>query len=106
MQTHAFGDAFKFFWPPGADSKRVALIRGDVSSVPVTNLKLRAVRTPFRIWQEAALATHLSQIFALPAHVLTPRGVTHRLTKQIRVNQRCVNPEGAAWLEQRRRLSK
>ena len=81
VQAHTFGDAFKFRWLPGADRKRVALIRGDVASVPVTNLKLRAARTPFQIWQKAALATHLADLFTDPAHVFTPRGVTRRLTE-------------------------
>jgi hypothetical protein len=49
VQAHPFGDAFKFRWPPGTDRKRVTLIRGGVASVPVTNLKLRAARTPCRI---------------------------------------------------------
>ena len=81
VQTHAFGNAFKFHWLPSADRKRVALIRGGVASVPVTNLKLRAARAPCRIWQETALTTHLANLIAHPAHVFTPRGVTRRLTE-------------------------
>jgi hypothetical protein len=81
VQAHPFGDAFKFRWPPSADRKRIALIRGGVANVPVTNLKLRVARTPCRIWQEAALATHLADLFTRPAHVFTPRGVTRRLTE-------------------------
>ena len=72
VQTHAFSDALKFRWLPGTDRKRVALIRGGVASVPVTNLKLRAARTPCRILQEAALTTHLAELVARPAHVFTP----------------------------------
>ena len=81
VQAHPFGDAFKFRWPPGADRKRITLIRGGVTSVPVTNLKLRAARTPCRIWQETALTTHLANLIAHPAHVFTPRRVTRRLTE-------------------------
>lgn len=81
MQPHTFGDVLKFRWPPGADRKRVTLVRGGVTSVPVTNLKLRATHTPCRIWQEAALTTHLADLFTRPAHVFTPRGVTRRLTE-------------------------
>ena len=81
VQTHPFGDALKFRSLPGAYRKGVALIRGGVASVPVTNLKLRAARTPCRIWQEAALTTHLADLFTDPAHVFTPRGVTRRLTE-------------------------
>ena len=106
VQAYAFGDAFKFRWPPGADRKRVTLIRGGVASVPVTNLKLRAARTPCRIWQEAALTTHLAELVARPAHVFTPCRVSHRLTEQISVNQRCINSKGAVWPQQRRRLLK
>lgn len=106
VQTHAFGDALKFRSLPGADRKGVALIRGDVASVPVTNLKLRAARAPCRIWQEAALTTHLAELVARPAHVFTPCRVTHRLTEQIGVNQRCINSKGAVWPQQRRRQLK
>ena len=81
VQAYAFGDALKFCWLPGADRKGVALIRGDVASVPVTNLKLRAARAPCRIWQEAALTTHLANLIARPAHVFTPCRVSHRLTE-------------------------
>jgi hypothetical protein len=81
VQAHLFRDAFKFCWPPGTDRKRIALIRVGVANVPVTNLKLRAARTPCRIWQEAALATDLADLFTRPAHVFTPRGVTRRLTE-------------------------
>lgn len=105
-QAHAFNDAFEFRWLPGADRKRVALIRGDVASVPVANLKLRVARTPCGIWQEAALATHLAVLFTRPAHVFTPRGVTRRFAEKVRVDQRCVNPEDAAWPEQFRRHRK
>lgn len=81
VQAHPFGDVFKFRWPPGPDCKRITLIRGGVASVPVTNLKLRAARTPCRIWQETALTTHLANLIAHPAHVFTPRRVTRRLTE-------------------------
>ena len=81
MQPHTFGDVLKFRWPPGADRKRVTLVRGGVTSVPVTNLKLRAARAPCRIWQETALTTHLANLIAHPAHVFTPRRVTRRLTE-------------------------
>ena len=81
VQACTFGDAFKFRWSPGADRKRVTLIRGGVASVPVTNLKLRAAGTPCRIWQEAALATHLADLSTHPAHVFAPCGVTRRLTE-------------------------
>lgn len=81
VQTHAFGDVLKFCWLPGADRKRITLIRSGVASVPVTNLKLCAARTPCPIWQEAALTTHLADLFTDPAHVFTPGGVTRRLTQ-------------------------
>ena len=106
VEAHTFGNAFKFRWLPSADRKRVTLIRGGVASVPVTNLKLRAARTPCRIWQEAALTTHLAELVARPAHVFTPCRVSHRLTEQISVNQRCINSKGAVWPQQRRRQLK
>jgi len=106
VQAYAFGNALKLCRLPGADRKGVALIRGGVASVPVTNLKLRAARAPCRIWQETALTTHLAELVARPAHVFTPCRVSHRLTEQISVNQRCINSKGAVWPQQRRCLLK